>query len=55
MVLALFKAHALGEFDHFSVDAGAEALLIEGFEFFAELAFAAANDGGEDGDAFAGG
>ena len=40
--------------DHLAVDAGAEALLVEGFELFAELAFAAADDGGEDGDAFAG-
>ena len=55
MVLALFEAHALGEFDHLAVDAGAEALLVEGFEFFAELAFAAADDGGVDGDALAGG
>ncbi len=55
MVLALFQAHAFGEFDHLAVDAGAEALLVEGFELFAELAFAAANDGGVDGDAFAGG
>src|SRR5258705_5176136 len=53
MVLALFEADALGEFDHLAVDAGAEALLVEGFEFFAELAFAAADDGGVDGDAFA--
>ena len=55
VVLALFEAHALGEFDHLAVDAGAEALLVEGFELFAELAFAAADDGGVDGDAFAGG
>ena len=43
------------ELGHLAVDAGAEALLVEGFELFAELAFAAADDGGEDGDAFAGG
>ncbi len=55
VVLALFEAHAFGEFDHLAVDAGAEALLVEGFELFAELAFAAADDGGVDGDAFAGG
>ena len=54
VVLALFEAHALGEFDHLAIDAGAEALLVEGFELFAELAFAAADDGGVDGDAFAG-
>ena len=54
MVFALFEAHAFGEFDHLAVDAGAEALLVEGFEFFAELAFAAADDGGVDGDALAG-
>src|SRR6202042_1576504 len=40
---------------HLAVDAGAEALLVEGFELFAELALAAANDGCEDGDALAGG
>ncbi len=55
VVLALFEAHALGELDHLAVDAGAEALLVEGFELFAELALAAADDGGVDGDAFAGG
>ena len=55
VVLALFEAHAFGELDHLAVDAGAEALLVEGFELFAELAFAAADDGGVDGDAFAGG
>ncbi len=36
-----------------AVDADAEALLVEGFELFAELALAAADDGGEDGDALA--
>ena len=55
VVLALFEAHAFGEFGDLAVDAGAEALLVEGFELFAELAFAAADDGGVDGDAFAGG
>ena len=54
MVLALLEAHAFGDLDDFAVYAGAEALLVEGFEFFAKLAFAAADDGGEDGDAFAG-
>ena len=54
VVLLLVEAHALGEFDHFAVDAGAEALLVEGFEFFAELALAAADERGEDGDALAG-
>ena len=51
MVFALLEAHAFGEFDHLAVDAGTEALLIEGFELLAELALAAADDGGEDGDA----
>ena len=55
VVFALFEAHALGELGHLAVDAGAEALLVEGFELFAELAFAAADDGGVDGDALAGG
>ncbi len=55
VVLALFEAHALGELGDLAVDAGAEALLVEGFELFAELAFAAADDGGVDGDALAGG
>jgi hypothetical protein len=55
VVFALFEAHAFGELDHLAVDAGAEALLVEGFELFAELAFAAADDGGVDGDALAGG
>ena len=55
VVLALFEAHALGEFDHLAVDAGAEALLVERFELFAELALAAADDGSVDGDALAGG
>ena len=55
MVLALFETHAFGEFDDLAVDAGAEALLVESFELFAELAFAAADDGSVDGDAFAGG
>ena len=55
VVFALFEAHALGELGHFAVDTGAEALLVEGLEFFTELAFAAADDGGVDGDALAGG
>ena len=55
VVLALFEAHALGEFDHLAVDAGAEALLVERFQLFAELALAPAHDGGIDGDALAGG
>ncbi len=55
VVFALFEAHAVGEFGHFAVDAGAEALLVEGFELFTELALAAADDGGVDRDAFAGG
>ena len=54
VVLALFEAHALGELDHLAVDAGAEALLVERFELFAELALAAADDGSVDGDALAG-
>ena len=54
VVFALFETHAFGELGHLAVDAGAEALLVEGFELFAELAFAAADDGGIDGDAFAG-
>ena len=54
VIFALFEAHAFGEFDHFAVDAGAEALLVEGFELLTELAFAAADDGSEDCDAFAG-
>jgi len=54
VVLALFEAHAFGELGHLAVDAGAEALLVESFELFAELAFAASDDGGIDGDAFAG-
>ena len=37
-----------------AVDAGAETLLIEFVEEVFEFAFAAANDGGEDGDALAG-
>ncbi len=55
VIFALFEAHALGDFDDLSVDAGAETLLIEGFEFFAKLAFAAAHHGGIDGDSFTGG
>src|SRR5258705_8254362 len=55
VVLALFEAHSFGELDHLAVDAGAEALLVEGLELFAELALAAADDGGVDGDALAGG
>jgi len=55
VVLALFEAHAFGELGHLAVDAGAEALLVEGFELFTELALAAADDGGVDGDAFSGG
>ena len=38
VVLALFQAHALGQLGHLAVDAGAEALLVERFELFAELA-----------------
>ena len=53
MVFAFFEAHALGELGHLAVDAGAEALLVEGFELFAELALAASDDGGHDGDALA--
>ncbi len=55
VVLPLFEAHALGDLNHFAVDPGTEALLIEGLEFFAELAFAASDDGGVDGDSFTGG
>ena len=55
MVFALFEAHALGDLGNVAVDAGAEALLVEGLELFAELAFAATDDGGVDGDALAGG
>ncbi len=55
VVLSLLEAHVLGDLGDFAVDAGAEALLVEGFEFFAELAFAATDDGGVDGDALAGG
>ena len=54
VVLALLEAHALGELGHLAVDAGAEALLVEGFELFAEFALAAAHDRGVDGDALAG-
>jgi hypothetical protein len=43
----------LGEVAHFAVDAGAEALLVELIEQVFELAFAAADDGGHDGDALA--
>ena len=55
VVFALFEAHALGELGHFAVDTGAEALLVEGLEFFAELALASADDGSVDRDAFPGG
>ena len=54
VVFALFEAHAFSEFDQLAIDAGAKALLIEGFELFAELAFATADDRGVDGDALAG-
>ncbi len=49
---ALFEAHALGELGHLAVDPGAKALLVKGFELFAELSLAPADDGGVDGDAF---
>src|ERR1017187_3833182 len=52
VVLLLVEAHALGQFDDLAVDASAESLLVERFEFFAELALAAAHDGREDGDTF---
>ena len=45
VVPLLVEAHALGELDDFAVDAGAEALLVEGVELLAELALAAADDG----------
>ena len=54
VVLALLEAHAFGELGDLAVDARAKALLVERFELFAELALAAADDGGVDGDAFAG-
>ena len=55
VVALLVEAHALFDFGEGAVDADAVALLVEGFELFAELAFAAADNGGEDGDALAGG
>jgi hypothetical protein len=54
VVLAFVERGRLGEVDHFSVNAGTKALLIELVEEVFELAFAAANDGSHDGDAFAG-
>ena len=45
VVLALLERDGLGEVAHLAVDAGAEALLVEGFEQFLELALAAADDG----------
>ncbi len=54
VVLALFKAHALGKLGHLAVDASAEALLVERFELFTKLAFATTDDGGVDGDALTG-
>ncbi len=53
VVLAPVERGRLGEIAHFAVDAGAEALLIELIEQIFELAFAAADDGRHDGDAFA--
>ena len=53
MVLAAVEGQRLGEVAQFAVDAGAEALLVELVEQVFELALAAANDGGHDGDALA--
>ena len=55
VVFALFEAHAFFDFCDFAVNADPVAFAVEGFEFLAELAFAAPDDGGEDGDALAGG
>ncbi len=55
VVLALLEAHAFGDLGQLAVDADAEALLVDRLELIAELAFAAADDGSVDGDAFAGG
>jgi hypothetical protein len=47
VVLALLEAHAFFDFGDLAVDADAVALFVEGFDLFAELAFAAADDGSE--------
>ncbi len=54
MVFAFFEVGGIGEVEDFAVDAGAEALLVELVEEVFEFAFAAADDGGVDGDALAG-
>jgi len=53
VILAAVEGDGLGEVVHFAVDAGAEALLLELFEQFAELALAPADDGSHDDDALA--
>ncbi len=53
VVLALFESGRLSEIEDFAVDAGAEALLVELVEEVFEFAFAAADDGRVNGDAFA--
>src|SRR5207302_1500012 len=51
VVLLLVETHALRQLDHFAIDARPEALLVKSLQLFAELAFATAHDGSEDGDA----
>ncbi len=53
VVFAAIEGWRLREVVDFAIDAGAEALLIELVEEIFELAFAAADDGRHDGDAFA--
>ncbi len=50
MVFAAIEQERLREIAKFSVDAGAEALLVKLVEEVFELAFAAADDGRHDGD-----
>ncbi len=55
VVLALLEAHAFFYVGDLAVDADAVALFVEGFDLLAKLALAAADDGGHDDNAFAGG
>ena len=50
--LVTFEANGIGKVAHFAVNAGAKALLIQFVEQVFELAFAAADDGRVDNDAF---
>jgi len=54
VVFALLEIGRIGEVEDLAIDARAEALLVELVEEVFEFAFAAADDGGEDGNAFAG-